>query len=135
VHFSNIRVLVAEDEALVSMLIEAELTDAGYSLIGPFTNCKAALDWLANDTPDLGILDPGLRDGPCTEVALEMRRRNVPFLVLSGSMPEALPQELRQAPRIMKPSGLEMLASALAALREERCRSPNAPSDIPKGAS
>ena len=53
-------------------------------LTGPFTTCAAALEWLQTATPDMAILDAALKDGPCREIALELTRREVPFLIYSG---------------------------------------------------
>ncbi len=110
------RVLVAEDEALVSMLIEEELTEAGYAVAGPFATCADAFAWLSLNSPDLAVLDHELRDGPCTDIASELRLRGIPFLALTGSRPEDLPAVLREAPTIMKPDGLGRLPGVLEAM-------------------
>jgi CheY-like chemotaxis protein len=110
------RVLVAENEALVSMLTVDELVDAGYLVAGPFDSCVDATQWLKSNTPGLAILDHELRDGPCTEVAIELRRRGVPFVALTGSHPEDLPEVLRQSPKLLKPDGLDRLPVILQAL-------------------
>ena len=77
-------VLVLEDEALIALNLQDDLQDAGYEVAGPFTTCAAALEWLQTETPDTAILDAALKDGPCREVALELSRREVPFLIYSG---------------------------------------------------
>jgi DNA-binding response OmpR family regulator len=77
-------VLVLEDEALIALNVQDELQDAGYAVAGPFSTCSAALEWLQTTTPDMAILDATLKDGPCREVAVELSRRQVPFLIYSG---------------------------------------------------
>ena len=77
-------VLVLEDEALIALNLQDDLQDAAYEVAGPFTTCAAALDWLQTETPATAILDAALKDGPCREVALELGRREVPFLIYSG---------------------------------------------------
>ena len=77
-------VLVLEDEALIALNVQDELQDAGYEVAGPFSTCSAALEWLQTTTPDMAILDATLKDGPCREIALELSRREVPFLIYSG---------------------------------------------------
>ncbi len=77
-------VLVLEDEALIGLNLRDDLQDAGYRVEGPFTTCTAALEWLETATPDTAILDAALKDGPCREIALELTRREVPFLIYSG---------------------------------------------------
>jgi DNA-binding response OmpR family regulator len=87
-----------EDDAIVGMMIEAELGDAGYTVVGPFATCASASDWLASHTPDAAVLDHTLRDGPCTDVAMELRRRGVPIVVLTGADQNKLPDVLKDAP-------------------------------------
>jgi DNA-binding response OmpR family regulator len=77
-------VLVLEDEALIGLNLRDELQDAGYRVEGPFTTCAAALVWLETATPATAILDTALKDGSCHETALELTRREVPFLIYSG---------------------------------------------------
>ena len=110
------RVLLVEDQALVSMLVEEELTEAGYAIVGPFSTCAAAFAWLEHDTPDLAILDLQLRDGPCTDLALELRARNVGFAIFSGAMKAHAAAILQDAPWIEKPSRLDQLKTILASL-------------------
>lgn len=110
------RVLVAEDQALVAMLAEDELVRAGFAIVGPFATCAEATGWLAADTPDLAVLDFELRDGPCTDVARELNRRGVPFVVLSGGRQEALPEPFRRAPWLAKPNSMEELPAILRSL-------------------
>jgi DNA-binding response OmpR family regulator len=110
------RVLVAEDEVLISMLIEEDLEAAGYSIIGPFRTCAEASRWLQHDTPDLAVLDYGLADGPCTDAAVELKQRGVPFLVLTGEMVEDLPDVFRDCPQVAKPSSPEKLLAEMQRL-------------------
>jgi DNA-binding response OmpR family regulator len=77
-------VLVLEDEALIALNVQDELQDAGYEVAGPFSACSAALEWLRTTTPDMAVLDTTLKDGHCREIALELSRREVPFLIYSG---------------------------------------------------
>jgi DNA-binding response OmpR family regulator len=77
-------VLILEDEALIGLNLRDDLLDAGFQVEGPFNTCAAALSWLETTTPDTAILDAALKDGPCREIALELTRRDVPFLIYSG---------------------------------------------------
>jgi DNA-binding response OmpR family regulator len=77
-------VLLLEDEALIGLNLLDELQDAGYRVEGPFTTCAAALEWLRMIRPDMAILDAALKDDSCREIAQELTRREVPFLIYSG---------------------------------------------------
>jgi DNA-binding response OmpR family regulator len=77
-------ILILEDEALIALNLQDELQDNGYAVAGPFTTCSAALEWLGTATPSIAILDATLNDGSCSNVAAELSRRKVPFLIYSG---------------------------------------------------
>jgi DNA-binding response OmpR family regulator len=77
-------VLVLEDEAIIALTLQDELQDSGYKVAGPFATCVDARQWLEAATPDLAILDATFKDGPCREIALELSRREVPFVIYSG---------------------------------------------------
>jgi DNA-binding response OmpR family regulator len=106
-------VLVLEDEALIALNVQDELQDAGYEVAGPFSTCSAALEWLQTNTPDMAILDATLKDGPCREIALELSRREVPFLIYSGYQEDRqLLSEFDHITWIEKPVPSEVLVQA-----------------------
>jgi DNA-binding response OmpR family regulator len=106
-------VLVLEDEALIALNVQDELQDAGYEVAGPFSTCSAALEWLQTTTPDMAILDATLKDGPCREIALELSRREVPFLIYSGYQEDRqLLSEFDHITWIEKPVPSEVLVQA-----------------------
>ncbi len=77
-------ILLVEDDAVTAMTLQDEMQDAGYTVAGPFASCAAALKWLDTQTPDLAVLDVQLSDGTCKQIAAELNRREVPFIVYSG---------------------------------------------------
>jgi DNA-binding response OmpR family regulator len=110
-------VLVAEDEALISVLLSDDLSDEGYLVAGPFSRSAEALAWLAVNRPDVAILDYILRDGPCTALAAALRTERVPFIVFSAYRPvHDVPAELQGVPWFDKPVSAETLFAALASL-------------------
>jgi DNA-binding response OmpR family regulator len=115
------RVLVAEDEALISVILSGDLRDEGYAIAGPFSRGEDALAWLAHDTPDLAIVDYMLRDGPCTALLRALRERGVPFVIFSGYARDAdTADEFPDTPWFDKPASLDDLLAALADLWARR---------------
>lgn len=105
--------LIVEDEALIALNLQDELQDAGYAVAGPFTTCSAALEWLATGTPALAILDATLNDGSCSRVAIELSRREVPFLIHSGHQEQHyLLAEFQHVTWIEKPAPPAVLVDA-----------------------
>jgi DNA-binding response OmpR family regulator len=114
---STPRCLIAEDQALIGLSLEAYLADAGYDPVGPFASNGEALRSIEEAAPDLALLDVLLRDGPCTPLVRELRRRRVPFAIYSGVKPAAVPPELAGVPWLEKPVAREELIHALDGLK------------------
>src|ERR1044071_818409 len=85
------RVLVVEDEALLALEIAELLTDAGLEVVGPATSVAKALNLINNPGCDIVILDVNLGSEHSEPVALELRARGIPFLVVSGNSRDHLP--------------------------------------------
>jgi DNA-binding response OmpR family regulator len=105
-------VLIVEDETMIAMMVEDELVDAGYAVAGPFATCRSALAWLSTNTPNLAVLDMQLQDGSCRDLAVELRRRGIPFVVYSGSIDTHV-TELAGAPWVEKPASGKALLDAV----------------------
>jgi two-component system, response regulator PdtaR len=110
--------LVAEDESIISMMMEIDLDEAGYEIVGPFSSCSEALGWLGQATPDLALIDYKLSDGACVELARELKRRDIPFAVLSGSVEKWVQRrpEFLGVPWLPKPVSEHALKHVLATL-------------------
>ena len=76
-HLTGQVVLLAEGDAVIGVDHTDALERAGYQVLGPCLDTADALNLLELITPDFAILDPLLRDGPCTALADELRRRGV----------------------------------------------------------
>jgi DNA-binding response OmpR family regulator len=125
--YSNINplVLVLEDEALIGLNLRDDLLDAGLRVEGPLNTCAAALSWLETTTPDTAILDAALKDGPCREIALELTRREVPFLIYSGYHEDRqLVAEFPHVTWIEKPVASSVLVEACQQLAASRLSLP-----------
>lgn len=86
-----VRVMIVEDELLVAMLIEDTLTDAGYEVVGPFSNLTDALRAAREAEVDVALLDVNLRGERVYPVAEVLKSRAIPFMLLSGYGREAIP--------------------------------------------
>jgi DNA-binding NtrC family response regulator len=108
--------LIIEDQALIAMGIETYLEDVGFEVqtVGSIAQAQACLN---DNAPEFVILDFMLRDGPATELAGDLHRRGIPFIVYSGcSRPLGIPSELQEAPWFEKPTRREDLLNALVTL-------------------
>jgi DNA-binding response OmpR family regulator len=82
------RILVAEDEAVVAMVIEDELLEAGAEVVGPVGSVGEALRLIEVAASDGGlsaaVLDIKLEGGAVKPVADTLARLHVPFLFATG---------------------------------------------------
>lgn len=101
---SRPRLLVVEDEALVAMLIEDVLADAGFEVVGPFGQAAKALSSLADETVDAAILDVNLGGGERSySVASELSERGVPYIFLTGHGRAGIDLRYADVPVLQKP--------------------------------
>src|SRR5665647_2718338 len=77
-------VMVLEDEAFVSSLIEMMLEDEGWSVGGPFRTNRVALEYLERARPDVALIDFNIADGNSGLTARRLRELGIPFVVVSG---------------------------------------------------
>ena len=106
---AGIKVLVVEDEPLVSMVIEDVLADQQSIVIGPFERLQPALEAARSADIDIALLDVSLRGIKVYPVAEVLSARRIPFLLLSGFGPEAVPVEHPEWPFRSKPFHTEVL--------------------------
>lgn len=113
--------LLVEDQALIAMSIEAYLTDEGFSVATCSTG-REALAYVEARTPECVVLDFALQDGLCLDLARELLRRRVPFVVYSGHRRVASGfSELDAVPWIDKPAPRqELIAILLDAMNKKR---------------
>jgi len=110
------RVLVIEDEALVAMLVEDALIDAGFGVIGPARSVSEALDLLAGEVPAAAVLDLNLGGETSLAVADVLEERGIPFVVATGYGAAGLPAGRRHVPVLPKPYDPADLTAALEKL-------------------
>ncbi|SDD21667.1 Response regulator receiver domain-containing protein [Belnapia rosea] len=114
------RVLVVEDEALVSMLIEDELRDAGAEVVGPAISVDDALRLVETAATAGGIsaavLDINLDGQHVAPVADQLAALNVPFLFATGYGANYDVGGHGAVPVVQKPFDLEQLVATVEAL-------------------
>jgi CheY-like chemotaxis protein len=97
-------VLVVEDEYLVALDIEMELTGAGVETVMIVTTLQQAAAALEENTPDCVLLDVSLSDGSSYDLARRLKASGIPFGFVSGySDSSAFPADLVESPLLGKP--------------------------------
>ena len=107
------RVLVVEDEALISMLLEDMLKECGFEVVGAITRLEEALALIACEKIDIGLLDINLGDGTVYPVADAMHAQRIPFIFSTGYSACALPPRFEDRVTLQKPFSAQDLRHTL----------------------
>ena len=99
----GLRVLVVEDEAAISLLLEDMLLDFGCEVVGLAARLPAALDIAERETLDLAILDVNVAGEPIYPVADALEARRVPFVFSTGYGSAGIQDRFRDRPVLQKP--------------------------------
>lgn len=110
---AGLRVLVIEDEALISMLIADVLTDAGASVVDVAARVDEARASALSADIELAVIDMNLGGESGTPVAKILAERKIPFLIVSG-YGARLPDGTPPAPVLSKPFETDALIKAVA---------------------
>lgn len=128
-------VLIVEDEAIVALMLEAELHDAGYSVLGPAVSAREALQ-LARGTPvDFALLDINLQDGSSgIELARQLRQNFGTLSVfISGEAEQARANRDAAIAYISKPYEFSTVLAALRIAQDVAEGRPSNVDDLPHG--
>jgi DNA-binding NtrC family response regulator len=112
------RVLLAEDEAVVAFDLEGQIVGLGHEVVSAGSIAEA-LPLTEDPRLDVAVLDVTLADGPVWPLLQALARRNVPFILLTGHSQDVVPAPWQAAPLLAKPVDPEGLARALARLGRE----------------
>lgn len=116
------RVLVVEDEAAISMLLEDMLLDFGCTVVGPAARLATALEMAEGETFEIAILDVNVAGEPIYSVAEAIVRRSLPLVFSTGYGGAGIREPYRDCPVVQKPFSQadlkRTLIGAIAAARK-----------------
>ena len=84
------RVLIVDDEVLVTMVIEDILTECGCLAVGPYGTVEKALHAVQSEAFDAAILDINVAGVRVDPVAYALVERHIPLLFLFGYGDQAI---------------------------------------------
>jgi CheY-like chemotaxis protein len=113
---SGRRVLVVEDEIIVSWLLEDMLAELGCVVVGPATGVAKALALIEAGGIDAAVLDVNLNGETSYPIADALTLRGVPFIFSSGHAKGRLLEAYASIPTLQKPFHQSELADALTKL-------------------
>ncbi|MEA2815180.1 MAG: hypothetical protein QOI93_2877 [Rhodospirillaceae bacterium] len=113
---ADMRLLVVEDELLVSMLIEEILGELGATVAGPYGRLADGLAAAKAERFDGAILDLNLAGESADPLADLLLARGVPFVFITGYQRESIDRRYANVPVLQKPIDAAALESVLLTL-------------------
>ena len=101
--FAGIKVLVVEDEQIISMFIENSLSDLGCKSITFATNLTDAKNKVAKGDFDVVLLDVNLKGELSFPLAEILSAQHLPFIFSTGYGNFGIPVHLQNVPVLQKP--------------------------------
>jgi DNA-binding response OmpR family regulator len=109
------RILLVDDEPMISAITEDWLMDLGHSVVGPAGDLASALR-LAEGEIDAAIIDVSLGREKGYPLAAVLRTRGVPFVFATGYGRDGLEPEWRDSRTLMKPFEFEDFRGAVESM-------------------
>ena len=113
---SGLRLLVVEDELLVSMLVEEILAGLGAKVAGPYVRLADALTAAKAERFDGAVLDINLAGEHADPLADLLMAKGIPFLFITGYQRESLDRRYANVPVLQKPIDAGALEGVLLSL-------------------
>lgn len=107
------RILVVEDEAMVSMMLEDMLADLGCQVVGPAASLTSGLRLAESAEVEGAVLDVNLAGEKVFPIADVLAGRGVPFVYATGYGRAGLREEDLTRPVVQKPYSVQELARNL----------------------
>jgi DNA-binding response OmpR family regulator len=109
------RILIAEDEEFIVMLLEDMLSEEGYSVTS-VSSLGDALNILDTECFDAAVLDVNLRGEAVFPLAGRLSKLGVPFAFATGGDNESIPAQFRAYPVLSKPYSAVTFIDGVASL-------------------
>ena len=107
------RILLVEDEAVVSMMLEDLLIGFGCEVVGPAARLQKAVDLATHATVDGALLDINIGGETAYPIAKILSERGIPFAFSTGYTAAFVNEAYRERPMVQKPFHAEKLREVL----------------------
>lgn len=106
------KILIVEDEPIISMDMADTFKAAGWVIMGPAATLAQAEKALQNGLPDDAVLDLNLKRETTIDLALRLHQANVRIVLLTGETTSDLPDILNTVRVIRKPVPMQDVVAA-----------------------
>ena len=111
----NLRILIVEDETLISMMIEDMLHEMGHKTAACVHSVNQALQFVegSSETTDAALLDVNLAGDLVYPVAEALERKDIPFAFITGYGIFGVPPQFSHATVMQKPFSEREVSAAV----------------------
>jgi CheY-like chemotaxis protein len=113
------RVLIVEDETMISMLIEDMVSDLGAEVVGPAARFEQAMTLALEANFDLAVLDVNLDGLVVYPIADVLRHRGIPFIFMTGYDSSVVPESSQHNRVLTKPFSHQTFSDAIGSVIAE----------------
>jgi CheY-like chemotaxis protein len=107
------RILVAEDEFFVALVVEETLQSLGCTVLGPFSDLAEATEVATREQIDAAVLDINLHGEMVYPLAEYLDRHRIPFVFTTGYAAKDVPEQFRGVEHLGKPVSARTLKQAV----------------------
>ena len=116
---ASAKVLIVEDDALIAMEMAERVGELGHAVMGPAHSLEEADALLAQDRPDVALLDANLNGKSSVELGVKLDAMGVRIAFCTGyDAIRGLPKHLAGVLVLTKPVGDRDLKAALEKLTQ-----------------
>jgi DNA-binding NarL/FixJ family response regulator len=108
------RILIAEDEPVIAMDHAAVLGQAGAEIVATCATVRAAVDCVRKNAIDVAVVDFVLADGNSEALQTALKRKQIPFVVVSA-YPRPLVRTEPGQEILQKPVSADLLCGTVEA--------------------
>ena len=109
------RILVLEDDVLISMDLARMVAELGHEAVGPFRRVADAVQAIRSEIAiDFALLDHSVGPTSSEEAGSALHERGIPFAFVTGRSREELPAVFSDVPMLVKPVARANLESLLS---------------------
>lgn len=109
------RVLIAEDEPMVAIDHASLLAEAGAEIVATCATVRGAVNCVRKNQIDVAVVDFVLADGTSEPLQTKLKRKNIPFVVVSA-YPRPLVRTEPGQEILQKPVSADLLCGRVAAV-------------------
>ncbi len=111
------RILIVDDEPMISMLLEDWVEELGHEVVGPARDVASALALIGPASPDAAIVDVSLRGETGYPIAERLAEHKIPYVFATGHAGGSLPPPYDNAPMLGKPFDYAAVEAAIASMK------------------